>query len=158
MVSDISQLLRILEVHPNVAAANKLLKEVKTLLVKGLHGSSRALFSATLYNKQPRNFLFILNDLETAGYFYHDVTQILGTKDILFFPSAYKRAAKYGQMDPANEILRTEVLSRLQNNDSSLFIVSYPDALAEKTVSQATLQQNTLRLSVGEQVDGKPCY
>src|SRR5690606_36431201 len=30
---------------------------------------------------------------------------------------------------------------------------SYPDALAEKTVSQATLQQNTLRLSVGEQVD-----
>ena len=153
MVSDISQLLRILEVHPNVAAANKLLKEVKTLLVKGLHGSSRALFSATLYNKQPRTFLFILNDLETAGYFYHDVTQILGTKDILFFPSAYKRAAKYGQMDPANEILRTEVLSRLQNNDSSLFIVSYPDALAEKTVSQATLQQNTLRLSVGEQVD-----
>lgn len=153
MVSDISQLLRILEVHPNVAAANKLLKEVETLLVKGLHGSSRALFSATLYNKQPRTFLFILNDLETAGYFYHDVTQILGTKDILFFPSAYKRAAKYGQMDPANEILRTEVLSRLQNNDSSLFIVSYPDALAEKTVSQATLQQNTLRLSVGEQVD-----
>ncbi len=153
MVSDISQLLRILEVHPNVAAANKLLKEVKTLLVKGLHGSSRALFSATLYNKQPRTFLFILNDLETAGYFYHDVTQILGTKDILFFPSAYKRAAKYGQMDPANEILRTEVLSRLQNNDSSLFIVSYPDALAEKTVSQATLQQNTLKLSVGEQVD-----
>ena len=76
MVSDISQLLRILEVHPNVAAANKLLKEVKTLLVKGLHGSSRALFSATLYNKQPRTFLFILNDLETAGYFYHDVTQI----------------------------------------------------------------------------------
>jgi len=65
----------------------------------------------------------------------------------------YKRAAKYGQMDPANEILRTEVLSRLQNNDSSLFIVSYPDALAEKTVSQATLQQNTLKLSVGEQVD-----
>ena len=135
MVSDISQLLRILEVHPNVAAANKLLKEVKTLSVKGLHGSSRALFSATLYNKQPRTFLFILNDLETAGYFYHDVTQILGTKDILFFPSAYKRAAKYGQIDPANEILRTEVLSRLQNNNSSLFIVSYPDALAEKTVS-----------------------
>lgn len=153
MASDISQLLRILEGHPNVAAANKLLKEVKTLSVKGLHGSSRALFPATLYNKQPRTFLFILNDLETAGYFYHDVTQTLGTKDILFFPSAYKRAAKYGQIDPANEILRTEVLSRLQNNDSSLFIVSYPDALVEKTVSQATLQENTLKLSVGERVD-----
>lgn len=153
MVSDITQLLRVLEVHPNLAAANKLLKEVKTLSVKGLHGSSRALFAAALYNKQPQAFLFILNDLETAGYFYHDITQILGTKEILFFPSAYKRAAKYGQIDAANEILRTEVLSRLQSNNSLPLIVSYPDALAEKTVSRTTLQENTLRLSVGEQVD-----
>jgi len=153
MVSDITQLLRVLEVHPNLAAANKLLKEIKTLSVRGLHGSSRALFAAALYNKQPQAFLFILNDLETAGYFYHDITQILGTKEVLFFPSAYKRAAKYGQIDAANEILRTEVLSRLQSNNSLPLIVSYPDALAEKTVSRATLQENTLRLSVGEQVD-----
>ena len=153
MASDITQLLRILDVHPNVAAANKLLKEIKTLSVKGLHGSSRALFSATLFDKNPRTTLFILNDLETAGYFYHDVSQILGSANVLFFPSAYKRAAKYGQIDAANEILRTEVLSRLQSNNSSLFIISYPDALAEKTVSQATLQENTLKLSVGEQVD-----
>lgn len=153
MVSDITQLLRVLEVHPNLAAANKLLKEIKTLSVRGLHGSSRALFAAALYNKQPQAFLFILNDLETAGYFYHDITQILGTKEVLFFPSAYKRAAKYGQIDAANEILRTEVLSRLQNNNSLPLIVSYPDALAEKTVSRTTLQENTLRLSVGEQVD-----
>ncbi|MDO5523342.1 MAG: transcription-repair coupling factor [Bacteroidia bacterium] len=153
MSSDITQLLRILEVHPNLAAANKLLKEVKTLSVKGLHGSSRALFSATLYTKRPQTYLFILNDLETAGYFYHDVSQILGSQHILFFPSAFKRAAKYGQIDAANEILRTEVLSRLQGNNFPLFIVSFPDALAEKTVSQTTLQENTLKLSVGEQVD-----
>lgn len=153
MTSNITQLLRTLEVHPNVAAANKLLEEVKTLSVKGLHGSSRALFSATLYNKLPQTYLFILNDLETAGYFYHDISQILGSQNVLFFPSAFKRAAKYGQIDTANEILRTEVLSRLQGNNSPLFIVSYPDALAEKTVSQTTLQENTLKLSVGEQVD-----
>jgi transcription-repair coupling factor (superfamily II helicase) len=153
MASDITQLLRILDVHPNVAAANKLLKEIKTLSVKGLHGSSRTLFAATLFNKNPRTTLFILNDLETAGYFYHDVSQILSEANVLFFPSAYRRAAKYGQIDAANEILRTEVLSRLQSNNSSLFIISYPDALAEKTVSQATLQENTLKLSVGEQVD-----
>ncbi len=153
MASDITQLLRILEVHPNVAAANKLLKEVKTLSVKGLHGSSRALFCATLYNKRPQTYLFILNDLETAGYFYHDVSQVLGSENVLFFPSAYKRAAKYGQIDAANEILRTEALSRLQSSGAPLIIVSYPDALAEKTVSQETLQENTLKLSIGEQVD-----
>ncbi|HBX19801.1 MAG TPA: hypothetical protein DEF88_05090, partial [Porphyromonadaceae bacterium] len=34
-----------------------------------------------------------------------------------------------------------------------LLIVSYPDALAEKTVSQQTLQENTLTVSTGEKVD-----
>ncbi len=46
-------------------------------------------------------------------YFYHDLTQILGTDNVLFFPSSYRRAVKYAQCDAANEILRTEALSRL---------------------------------------------
>ena len=54
-------------------------------------------------------FVFILGDLEEAGYFYHDLTQILGTEKVLFFPSSFRRSIKYGQKDAANEILRTEV-------------------------------------------------
>ena len=152
-VLDIVQLQQLMDGHPNVSAASKLLKEVMTLSVKGLHGSSRALFAVSLFRKQPNPALFIFNDLETAGYFYHDLTQITGTEDILFFPSAYKRAAKYGQIDAANQILRTETLSRLQEDGRPLLIVSYPDALAEKTVSQQTLQENTLTVSTGEKVD-----
>ena len=64
--------------------------------------------------KSPCPFVFILGDLEEAGYFYHDLTQVLGTERILFFPSSFRRSVKYGQKDAANEILRTEVLSRLQ--------------------------------------------
>jgi len=71
----------------------------------------------------------------------------------LFFPSSYRRAIKYGQKDAANEILRIEVLSRLQKTDDPLCIVTYPDALAEKVVSQAELTTMTLKLHVGEQVD-----
>ena len=33
--------------------------------------------------------------------------------EVLFFPSSYRRAVKYGQRDTGNEILRTEVLTRL---------------------------------------------
>jgi len=118
-----------------------------------LRGSSRAMFAVGLFHKLPNTYLYILNDAETAGYFYHDITQIIGAQEVLFFPSAYKRAAKYGQLDAANEVLRTETLSRLQGQGEPLIIVSYPDALVEKTVSREQLKEHTLTVSVGEQVD-----
>ena len=150
---DITEIRQLVEKLPEVAAAGSLLKKVDVLSVKGLQGSSRALFTTSLFNKNPDTYLYILNDAETAGYFYHDLTQIMGSQNILFFPSAYKRAAKYGQLDAANEILRTETLSRLQDDNNSLIIVSYPDALSEKTVSAEHLKEQTLTISVGEQVD-----
>ena len=152
---DISILLKLFGTKTNVAAASKLLSEVKTLSIKGLHGSSKPLFAASLYNRAPNPYLYILNNLENAGYFYHDLTQLLSDKEVLFFPSGYKRAAKYGQLDPANEILRTEVLERLQKNDKEYIIVTYPDAIAEKVISQSTLKQNTLTVSVSEHIDSE---
>lgn len=149
---DISILLKLFGTKTNVAAASKLLSEVKTLSIKGLHGSSKPLFAASLYNRAPNPYLYILNNLENAGYFYHDLTQLLNDKEVLFFPSGYKRAAKYGQLDPANEILRTEVLERLQKNEKEYIIVTYPDAIAEKVISQSTLKQNTLTVSVSEHI------
>ena len=95
----------------------------------------------------------MLGDLEEAGYFYHDLTQILGTEKVLFFPSSFRRAIKYGQKDAANEILRTEVLSRLQKGEEGLCVVTYPDALAEKVVSRKELGDKTLKLHTGENVD-----
>lgn len=151
--SDITQIIDLINSHPSVMAASKTISDVKNLSVTGLHGSSKALFSAALFQKMPQTFLYILNDLETAGYFYHDLTQALGNKDILFYPSAYKKAAKYGQIDSANEILRTEVLSRLQDIKSPMIIVTYPDAMSEKTVSGDTLKKNTLKVSVGDKLD-----
>ena len=98
-------------------------------------------------------FVFVLGDLEEAGYFYHDLTQVLGTEKVLFFPSSFRRSIKYGQKDAANEILRTEVLSRLQKGEEGLCIVTYPDALAEKVVSRKELSDKTLKLNVGEKLD-----
>lgn len=150
---DITQLQLRVEKHPNVAAAGSILNKIQLLSVTGLQGSSRAIFAVGLFRNSPKTYLYILNDAETAGYFYHDVTQITGAKQVLFFPSAYKRAAKYGQLDAANQVLRTEVLTRLQDDNGPLMIVSYPDALVEKTVSSEDLKENTLKLSSGERVD-----
>src|SRR5690554_4015237 len=150
---DITQLQQRMDLHPNMAAAGSLLDKVHLLSVTGLQGSSRALFAVSLFRKAPRTYLYILNDAETAGYFYHDLTQLIGSGEVLFFPSAYKRAARYGQLDAANEVLRTETLSRLQDERVPLIIVSYPDALAEKTVSRDQLAEKTLKLSTGDRVD-----
>ena len=149
---EISKLLQLFGSTPNVTIAGKLLGEAKVLSVKALHGSSKPLFAASLYARDAKPYLYILNDLENAGYFYHDLIQLLGSEKVLFFPSGYKRAAKYGQVDSANEILRTEVLGRLQIETEPYIIVTYPDALAEKVISQDTLSQNTLSISVKEEI------
>lgn len=150
---EIKGLLERVEKNPDIAAVDSLLKKVDILSVKGLQGSSHSLLATSLFRKSPQTYLYILNDAESAGYFYHDITQIIGSQDVLFFPSAYKRAAKYGQLDAANEVLRTAVLSRLQENAAPLIIISYPDALIEKTVSSKHLKEHTLTVSVGEQID-----
>ncbi|GAB6012101.1 transcription-repair coupling factor [Viscerimonas tarda] len=111
------------------------------------------MYAASLFKKGNNCFFYILDDAEAAGYFYHDLTQLLGTDNILFFPSSYKRAIKYGQIDQANEILRTEALSKIQTDDTHLIIVSYPEAVAEKVVSKETLEKNTLHISLNEKVD-----
>ncbi len=149
------ELQQLYAAHPNVAVLNALLKDkaVKHLFCEGLSASSASLFFSVGVKAGKQPFVFVLGDLEEAGYFYHDLVQILGNEKILFFPSSFRRAIKFGQKDAANEILRTEVLSRLQKGEAGLCVVTYPDALAEKVVSQKELSDKTLKLHVGEQVD-----
>ena len=101
------------------------------------------------------NLLVVMNDLDDAGYVYHDLTQMMGEEQVLFFPSSYKRAIKYNQKDAGNEILRTEVLTKLStlNSQLSTVIVTYPDALAERVVSKKELNENTLAVKVGDEFD-----
>ncbi|MBP5776901.1 MAG: transcription-repair coupling factor [Prevotella sp.] len=134
---------------PQVSALAKEMgkSSVKTIFLEGLLGSSAPMLFGSLSRKSQIPLLFILQDAEEAGYFYHDLTQLMGTRDVLFFPSSYRRAIKYAQRDAASEILRTEVLASL-----SLYIVTYPEALAEMVVSKKTLDTRTLVLEKGQTV------
>ena len=147
---DITELQHIYASHPNVKGLAKQLENssVRTFFLGGLHASASPLFFSSLLQHSSHTFVFILNDMEEAGYFYHDLTQINGEENVLFFPSSYRRAIKYGQKDAGNEILRTEVLSRIQKGDN-LCIVTCPEAVAEKVVSSRELSSRTLKLEVG---------
>lgn len=133
-------------------------ESAKSVILRGICASAPALVFSSAYGKEQVKapILFILNDLDDAGYFYHDLCQIRGEEDVLFFPSSFKRAIRYGQKDAANEVLRTEVLSRIgayQKGKFPLIIVTYPDALAEKVVSEKELQSNILTLKKGDRAD-----
>ena len=140
--------------HPNLSGLASILdkkEEVRTVFLDGMHGSCASLFASAFVKERPGVYVFILDDLEEAGYFYHDMVQVNGEGHTLFFPSSYRRAFKYGQKDAANEILRTEVLGMLERKEP-VAVVTYPEALAEKVVSRKTLNERTLTLEVGRHV------
>jgi transcription-repair coupling factor (superfamily II helicase) len=163
--------------HPQIKAINQLIADRKNnISITGVQASAEALVCASVYEKSKKPLLFIANDQESAAYLYNDLAQILGQDEVLFFPSAYKKAFKYGTVDSANEILRTEVLNRLSqiqnadNTDSrrlntdknirenlrnqrSILVVSYPEAVAEKVITSTSLREKILTLTVGESVD-----
>ena len=161
-IQELSQLYAHL---PQVAALAKVMGDAKSgnIFLDGLLASSSAMLFGSLTTKCNAKILFIMQDADEAGYLYHDLTQILGDKQVLFFPSSYRRAVKYGQKDAASEILRTEALCEIKNeklkikkdskelHGNSLFVVSYPEALAELVVSQKSMDSRMLTLNKGEE-------
>ena len=154
-------------------------ESVRHVFLGGLLASSAPVFFSAVAERlnsklKTLTAVFILQDNDEAGYFYHDLTQILGTDNVLFFPSSYRRAVKYGQRDAANEILRTETLSRLaaltsvdtqkastgkgagKNADDeakALYVVTCPEALSELVVSKRRLDERTINIAVGDIID-----
>ena len=173
MLMKIREISNIYSALPQCGAFLKAVNDesVKHLFLKGMVASSAPVFFAAAASRtengkkgtqKPLTAVFILEDNDEAGYFYHDLTQILGTDNVLFFPSSYRRAVKYGQRDAANEILRTETLSRLsaahtdrkgKGNPSFLYVVTCPEALSELVVSKRNLDERTISIGVGDIVN-----
>ena len=173
MLMEIREISNIYSALPQCGAFLKAVNDesVKHLFLKGMVASSAPVFFAAAASRtengkkgaqKPLTAVFILQDNDEAGYFYHDLTQILGTDNVLFFPSSYRRAVKYGQRDAANEILRTETLSRLsaahtagkgKDNPGFLYVVSCPEALSELVVSKRNLDERTISIGVGDIVN-----
>ena len=173
MLMEIREISNIYSALPQCGAFLKAVNDesVKHLFLKGMVASSAPVFFAAAASRTengkkgaqiPLTAVFILQDNDEAGYFYHDLTQILGTDNVLFFPSSYRRAVKYGQRDAANEILRTETLSRLsaahtdrkgKDNPGFLYVVTCPEALSELVVSKRNLDERTISIGVGDIVN-----
>jgi len=127
--------------------------------LKGLAGSSRAFLTAVQFRLHPAVHLVLLPDKEQAAYYLNDLEQILDEKEkrpeekqVLFFPSSYKRGFSAGVRDNQGLLLRTEVMTRLHQGDDRLLLVTYPEAIAEKVADKRFFEKHTLKLRQGEAV------
>lgn len=126
----------------------------RELQLRGLIGSIDAVLTVTLFRKLLRTFLVVLHDKEEAAYFHSDIQNLIGDKEVLFFPTSYKRAYEYNETENANILQRAEVLNRINTRSSrGEIIVTYPEALTEKVINKKTLIQNTYGIKVGETLD-----
>ncbi|MDE6452666.1 MAG: transcription-repair coupling factor [Muribaculaceae bacterium] len=136
---------------PRVKALRAALKGKSTPTAYGLAGSSAAVMLATMPAHQAL-VLVVGDSLDDAGYLYFDLVRLCGEQAVAMLPSGYKRDIKYGQPDEPSRILRVEALQRIAAGELR-FVVSYPEALAERVASQDDISEHTMRLALGAGAD-----
>lgn len=123
--------------------------------VKGLAGSLDAVLPAVVYQHFPRLCLLVANDREEASYFQNDLQNLLG-REVLYYPTSYKRPYHYEEIENANVLMRAEILNKLNvSAPHDLMIVTYPEALFEKVINKRSLLSNTFSVKVGERLDAQ---
>ena len=120
--------------------------------LKGLVGSSLSFVISETFKSAESPFLLILNDKEEAAYLLNDLEQLIGEKDVLFYPGSYRRPYQIEETDNANVLLRAEVLNRINSRKKPAVIVTYPDALFEKVVTRKELDRNTQKIKLGDEI------
>ena len=129
---------------------NQLQQEKNHFQITNLVGSSFSFVISETFKKVDKPYLLIFNDKEEAAYYLNDLEQLLGEKNVLFYPGSYRRPYQIEETDNANVLLRSEVLNRINSRKKPAVIVTYPTALFEKVVTKKELEKNTLKVSVGE--------
>ncbi len=118
--------------------------------LSNLVGSSLSFVISETFKTADKPYLFICNDKEEAAYYLNDLEQLLGEKNVLFYPGSYRRPYQIEETDNANVLLRSEVLNRINSRKKPAVIVTYPTALFEKVVTKKELEKNTLKVTRGE--------
>ena len=147
---NIRELINRYKTDERVVALAKALNAGKgsKIQLKGLVGSADATIAASSYFLMHKPQLFILPDREEASYFLSDLESVLD-KEILLFPSSYRKSFEFTQVDTANVLGRAEVLNELNHqSEYGKIVVTYPEALAEKVIDRAILEKNTLEIAL----------
>lgn len=153
---ELGELIPVVATSAKTKALRKLLKESTYSVpgkISGVAGSALSLILGGV-KREASPIIIVTDDLDSAGYLYNDLSRI-DSAGAFLFPSGYRRDIKYGQPDPPSRILRTETLNAW-HLPSTRWIVTYPEALAEKVPLPARLAQDTIELECGATAEAGP--
>ncbi len=120
--------------------------------LNGLIGSAKTILLSHVFQETNKNLVVLLNDREEAAYFYDDLNNLGYQENTLFFPSSYKRSVQYNNPEQENIVQRTEVLNLLSRNNKSYLVITYPEAIVEKVISNTSLENNTLQVKTNDNI------
>ena len=147
------ELKKIFHSHPYVSKLVSILKtDASCYHLSGLRGSAPAFITSSVFEKNPHLAVFILPEREEAAYFFNDLENICDQKEILFFPSSFKKSYHTETPDQTNILMRAETLSSMSRSRNSFIVVTYPDAVHEKVITRQGLKKNTVEAKTGEAV------
>ncbi|MBR3730082.1 MAG: transcription-repair coupling factor [Bacteroidales bacterium] len=157
-MASISQQLYKNDVHIDVML--NALRDGGHLLCSNLAASSKAFVVEETFRRMGGQHLIVCADKEDAAYFYNDLESLLGErgmdyskKQVLFYPTSYKRPYEPEKPDNTYILSRTEVLQRVSTSERKTLIVSYPEALSEKVFTRKLLAKNTFKIKVGDKIN-----
>ena len=164
MEKNLEALLHIYQKHPNIVAINESAlafadsneadeAEPPRLVLEGCVGAQENFVIAAAYLAQPRTMLVVANSKEEAAYMDNDLAGLV-EKNVHFLTDSFKKPMVFADLNRNNVLGRTEVISNFTTRDpKKQIIVTYPEALFEKVVVPAVLEQSRIDIERNKVLD-----
>lgn len=121
--------------------------------IQNIIGSNFTFLAHAVWNASENNHVFVLTDKEQAAYFQNDFEHISDALDIFYFPDSFKKEGNFHLLNSSNIMLRTEALSKIQDQTHKKVLVTSPEGLFEKVVHHKALAGNMIHIKTGENLD-----
>lgn len=142
------------QTKPFAQLQRELKQKGNTVYLNELVGGALSFYLAAAVAKTAGLHIVVAEDRDQAAYLMNDLYALLDEKRVLFFPSAYKRSILYGQEEAQSVVMRTNAINAVQTLGASEYLVlcTYPEALAERVVGAAQLDENSVAISCGDTI------
>lgn len=125
----------------------------KRILLSQSIGSQSNVYLTAAAKQGLSHVLYVAPDKETAAYVYNDLVNLADHDQIFFLPDSFKRPGNYDRFEGSNALTRTEIINQISVSKRPYMIISYPEALMEKSVTSTLLAQHRINIKVGETLD-----
>jgi len=133
--------LEVFDGLPSQKALEAAFFEKGCIHLRGCVGSGISFRLAAAFRTTQRFLLLVLEDAEQAAYILNDLERLLSPEEVLYLPASYRQPYALETTDNANILLRAEVLKKISSSKKPRLVVTYPQAVFEKLISQHTLKR-----------------